>query len=600
MGKEKIIDKVKLENIIDDYLINDVPLSLLTEKYALTFPQMQLLLNRTRGFARQNNKLRDILGDCSTEEYSENYLVIPHEITEKYPLKNNQQIALFKRLEELTELINQSFDITELEETIASLEEILSQYDKDKINKIESFIKELDNREEKTGDELVFLMCKYGITPQSVQEYNDFYNSYLNILEKLTIAKQELLRKKTEHQNQKSYKTEYENIREELVVRNIKLVNWCIRRFFNNIPLPKDETQLFGIEGLVRAINGFDYKMNFQFSTYAVPTIVHHIERHFSELYGMDWRDFIAKESIKYYRRLMREEDPERTLDATPSELADTGLINLSARQIASYDEMIDIILPNADVYEPFELDLKATKKNEMPISFEDYETIDEYEDKTSIPYDSTDEEELDLRALKKDIDRALSTLTDREQNVLIMHYGLKDNSVKKLDDIGAVFNVTRERVRQIEAKALRRLRHPSRARILKSYLGYDENNNRKVLSYNDSSREIRLMKLIQLLGKNISRQGVLIFMNFENLNLNYEDLDNEVLRLKEILEIAKDTDLSPSEFKERLYGRKYIEISLKSAKYICENYELILFNVQEYVNKYIPSENSELKKRKA
>ena len=599
MGKEKIIDKVKLENIIDDYLINDVPLSLLTEKYALTFPQMQLLLNRTRGFARQNNKLRDILGDYSTEEYSENYLVIPHEITEKYPLKNNQQIALFKRLEELTEFINQSFDITELEETIASLEEILSQYDKDKINKIESFIKELDNREEKTGDELVFLMCKYGITPQSVQEYNDFYNGYLNILEKLTTAKQELLRKKTEHQNQKSYKTEYENIREELVVRNIKLVNWCIRRFFNNIPLPKDETQLFGIEGLVRAINGFDYKMNFQFSTYAVPTIVHHIERHFSELYGMDWRDFIAKESIKYYRRLMREEDPERTLDATPSELADTGLINLSARQIASYDEMIDIILPNADVYEPFELDLKATKKNEMPISFEDYETIDEYEDKTSIPYDSTDEEELDLRALKKDIDRALSTLTDREQNVLIMHYGLKDNSVKKLDDIGAVFNVTRERVRQIEAKALRRLRHPSRARILKSYLGYDENNNRKVLSYNDSSREIRLMKLIQLLGKNISRQGVLIFMNFENLNLNYEDLDNEVLRLKEILEIAKDTDLSPSEFKERLYGRKYIEISLKSAKYICKNYELILFNVQEYVNKYIPSENSELKKRK-
>ena len=72
---------------------------------------------------------------------------------------------------------------------------------------------------------------------------------------------------------------------------------------------------------------------------------------------------------------------------------------------------------------------------------------------------------------LREQLDEVLDTLTDREENVLRLRFGLDDGKMRTLEDVGKVFNVTRERIRQIEAKALRKLRHPSRSRKLKDYL---------------------------------------------------------------------------------------------------------------------------------
>jgi RNA polymerase primary sigma factor len=72
---------------------------------------------------------------------------------------------------------------------------------------------------------------------------------------------------------------------------------------------------------------------------------------------------------------------------------------------------------------------------------------------------------------LKRKIDENLSFLTPREETVIRLRYGIDDNSPKTLEDVGRIFNVTRERIRQIEAKALRKLRHPSRAKILRNYI---------------------------------------------------------------------------------------------------------------------------------
>ena len=84
----------------------------------------------------------------------------------------------------------------------------------------------------------------------------------------------------------------------------------------------------------------------------------------------------------------------------------------------------------------------------------------------TPTPYDAASK-----RLLKEHLDEVLSTLSDREKRVLILRFGLKDGRPKTLEEVGKEFNVTRERIRQIEAKALRKLRHPSRAKKLKDYL---------------------------------------------------------------------------------------------------------------------------------
>lgn len=512
MAKEKTLDKVKLEQTIDEYLINNIPLSLLTEKYDLTYKQIQLLLNRIKGFEMQTDKLSDTLGSYNTEDYSENYLVIPHEIIEKYPLKSINQIALFKRLEELKNLM---------------------------------------------------------IEDQKENNPNQENNS----------SKRKAL-----------YEKEYQDIREELFVRNIKLVNWCIRNFFNNIPLPKEETQMYGAEGLVKVINGFDYTLGFQFSTYAVQTIVHHIERYFNELYGMDWQDFINKESIKYYRKLIREENPGRVTDVTPTELANTGLINLSARKIAGYDEMIDIILPFSDVNEEIEPDLKPTRANEMPMTFEDYDTIDAHEDRTSILDEDKDVDAFLDKNLRKDLLTSISTLTDREILVIKERFGLF-GPPRTLKEVGKMINVDIERVRQIEAKAIRKLRHPLRSRRLRPYIKDDSISNKNYSSTTLPFNEKVIIKLAELLQKDISHDGLLIFMNFEGLNWTFEDLDKAVLDLKDLCEIAFKSNLDIFEFKKNLYYQRYIRITDKLAEYICNNNEKILNTAEQYISEYIKEE---------
>lgn len=532
----KIQDKVELEEIIDQYLMDDIPLSLLTETYDLTYPQIQLLINRTIGFTRQKERLLDDNPELSYNDIPQDILSIPHNVKEEYPRTYEEVVELFKRLDEIKQILTSPIE-EEHKRLTASYEaqqNKLAQYDYDIIKRIESFLSEL--KENMDSDTVAETLFRNGIGMRDLQPFNEIYQAYTEDQKRLVSITQELNACETTLQNYRSQKKkleyEYEDIRETLTVCNIKLVNWCIRRFFNNIPLVKEETQLYGLEALAIAINEFDYKLGFRFSTYAVPVIVHHIEKHFQELYGMSWDNFTKKESIRYYRRLMRENDPDLKRDPTPQELADLGLISLNARQIANVDELIDDIVPMSSVYPPMSSDYPETRRYEMPGSFEDYELIDAYEDNYSIPSSSESIDDTVLNGFSKEAIRdVLKELTPREEAVLKMRFGLENNSPMTLKEVGKHFNITREYIRQIEVKALRKLRHPSRANRLRGY--YDDTGYKTSTPKPQAHPNIYLYKkLISLLNLSKSQESILLFMNLDGLGWDTEKMNEYINNL--------------------------------------------------------------------
>lgn len=540
------LEKVALERLIDQYLIRDIPLSILLESYNVTFPQMQLLMNRVRGFTRQADMLSENNDNFSYDDVAEDYLVIPHSFTEKYPLKHKTVIGFFERLSEIKKELSslEKIDLNEHQEKVAATQAKVNSYDQVVIGNIESFMNDYDQvvREGRVVDEitLIRLLDKNHISIQESQNLNALYDDYLRDKERVIELEKELELKKISKKNYNKLEREYEDIREILVVHNVKLVNWCIRKFFNNIAIPKEETQAFGLEGLVRAINTFDYTKGFHFSTYAVVVIVRHIESHFEELYGMKWNDFINKNSIKYYRRLMMEEDPNRVTPPTAQELADMGLVSLSAAKIAELDSLAYPAQPLSNIHDELDDGYPKSRRTELPTSMDDYEKIDKYQDETEIVDEELDVAEIALNnQLRGDILVLLETLTSREAQILKLRYGLDDGHAYSLDEVAAMYGLTRERIRQIECKAIRKMRHPSRARKIRGYYDdyFDRGYNIRMTEAEKNSKDY--LKLMDLLNKDISKEGMLAFMNMNGANwseLRLEMAISEITRITDYL----------------------------------------------------------------
>ena len=138
-------------------------------------------------------------------------------------------------------------------------------------------------------------------------------------------------------------------------------------------------------------------------------------------------------------------------------------------------------LLTNESVRELLQKKLSFTNEQWYLMSFKNNDVFEKHQTESDeedfIPDELIVEEDLDERVtktmLKEQLAEVLKTLSEREQEVLALRYGLSDGQEKTLEEVGMIFNVTRERIRQIEAKALRKLRHPSRSRKLKDYLNY-------------------------------------------------------------------------------------------------------------------------------
>ena len=328
------------------------------------------------------------------------------------------------------------------EEDLEALDELYAILNEEGIDVFESPTSEEEKDTEKPASVLEKELESLGSAEEAV--FTDPVRMYLR-----EIGKIPLLTAEQEVTLAKAIEAGSEEAEIKLTQANLRLVVSIAKKYVGRGLSLLDLIQEGNI-GLIRAVEKFDYKKGFKFSTYATWWIRQAITRAIADQARTIRVPVHMVETINRYIRTSRKLMQELGRDPTVEEVAkEMGLEPEKVREIMKVNQV------------PTSL--------EAPVGEERDSTLGDFipdEETSARPEDAASHE-----LLKEQVTEVLDTLNDREKKVLKLRFGLEDGRQRTLEEVGKEFGVTRERIRQIEAKALRKLRHPTRSKKLKDYL---------------------------------------------------------------------------------------------------------------------------------